>query len=150
MLLSWRALSLCVLTGVALGVGLIATHSAPGLAALPPADTAAYRNSTRHNDLKYLYEALANYQRDHGSLPVQIPSTPTEICTSYGPNCISSKYMDLSFLITGGNYIETVPSDPLGTHIKWASGYVISRNADGAVQLSAERTENSATITVPE
>ncbi|HEY2003911.1 MAG TPA: hypothetical protein VGH44_02240 [Candidatus Saccharimonadia bacterium] len=147
MILSGKQLTLCVVLGVLLGTGMIATHTGPGLAA-DVANTPHSRNTVRQNDLNTLAQALAQYKTDHTAFPVKLPATDTPICTSAGQDCTSKHYADLSFLITGGDYLTAIPVDPGQAVGLWASGYNISQLPDGTIRLTAPQAEAGATISV--
>lgn len=147
--LSLRAFGLCVLIGIGLGVTMIATHTGPGLSALTQPSTPETRNDTRREVLAQLADALARYATDHnGTLPTTIPPTATEICSSRGPNCETVKLVDLSFLVTQGDYMGNIPSDPSGGPGRWTTGFTITRLPDGRMQLTAPRAETGASISV--
>jgi hypothetical protein len=142
MILSGRAFLLCVALGAVLGVSMIVTHTGPGLSQVGTASTPRSRDTVRHADISLLAGALAQYKQDHGTLPDRLSSSDTQICTSSGQNCHSMHYADLSFLYTGGNYIEALPVDPAKRTL-WASGYTIAQLPDGRIRLSAPKAELS-------
>jgi hypothetical protein len=132
---------MCVAAGACLGAGMIVTHTGPGIRPLPPANTPAYRNSVRTDLVGELATALKAYYKDYGSFPTKLDSEETQICTSFGENCLSKHLVDLSFLTTGGNYIVGVPQDPSGGPGKWGSGFYISKLTNGTIRISAPNAE---------
>jgi type II secretory pathway pseudopilin PulG len=137
-----------VAIGAALGGAMIVTRTGPGIIPRPQAPTPASRNATRTQSLKLLQTALSQYQHDHGSLPVKLSSAATGICTSFGSYCTQFHLADLSFLYTGGNYIPTMPTDPLGGQATRATGFDIQRLSDGSLKLTAPEAEAGVTIAV--
>ena len=135
---------ICVLLGAALGFGLILTRNIPKTA--QSVSSPQTRNTERHNTLKALATVLKQYQNDHHGLPYPLPLTPTEICTTQGPDC--GKLVDLSYLVNS-NYLESLPNDPIGSRIQYGSGYFISQDGTGgSIHLSAIRAENGDSIMV--
>jgi len=126
-----------------LGVGLILTHAAPGLANAESTNTPRHRDTIRRTDIGLLASAITLYQKDHGQLPVTLPTTDTQICTSTGQNCQSQHYVDLSFLLTGGNYLDAIPVDP-GHRKLWASGYTIAQLPGNKIRVVAPKSELSS------
>jgi hypothetical protein len=143
MILSWRQYLSCVAAGIVLGVSLILTHTAPGLANADDPNTPRHRDTIRQTDIDLLASALNQYQKDHGRLPITLPTADTQICTSTGVNCESQHYVDLSFLLTGGNYLDAIPVDP-GRRKLWASGYTIAQLPGNKIRLVAPKSERSS------
>lgn len=146
MILSLRAYLLCVFAGIVLGVGLIVTHTAPGLKPVYTAADPHSRDAIRQTDVQQLADALAAYKHDNGKLPITIGSTPTQICSNAGANCQTKQFVDLSFL-TSMNYLEAIPTDP-GPRPLWGSGYFVRQLSDGRLDVtapSAERGQIEAT-----
>lgn len=125
-LLTFPRFMLYCLIGAILGGAMIYFHFGPGIQPLPPANTPAYRNQQRQQNVNELVGALVQYYKGHGDFPYPIPAQSTEVCTSLGANCISKHYVDLSFLTTAGNYIPTLPTDPSNDQPVWGSGLFIS------------------------
>jgi hypothetical protein len=142
-----RYILLCAAAGAAIGGGMIAAHAGPGINPLPGRSSPEVRNRERTDMLHQLATALTQYRKDHGSLPVSIGSS-TQICTSFGNYCSQVHLADLSFLMTGGNYIPTIPTDPLGGTAARGTGLFIEKFADGSLRLSAPRAELGQTISL--
>jgi type II secretory pathway pseudopilin PulG len=140
-----RYLLLCVAVGAVLGGGMIFLHTGPGIKGRPAASTPGSRNQQRTELLKQLQTALIQYKKEHGNLPVQLAATASQICTSYGAYCKQVHLTDLSFLTTQGDYIPTMPMDPLGGKGNWASGFFI-QEIDGNITLTAPEAEDGKTI----
>jgi len=134
--------------GIILGTGMIVTHTGPGLAA-DTTSTPRSRNAIRQNDLNTLAQALTQYKADHnGTLPVKLPATDTPICSSTDADCTSKHYADLSFLFTGGDYLDAIPTEPGPAVGLWNSGFTISQLPNGTIRLTAPHAEAGATIAV--
>jgi hypothetical protein len=114
------------LIGAILGGTMVYFHFGPGIHPLPPANTPAFRNQERQENVNELVGALVQYYKVYGTFPDPIPAQPTQVCTSLGTNCISKHYVDLSFLTTAGSYIPVLPTDPLNNSPQWGSGLFIS------------------------
>jgi hypothetical protein len=114
--------------------------------AVPAASTAAARNDVRRANLKLMAGALNRYTAEVGTIPVAIPATQVGICSTTGPTCAKAGLVDLIFLTSKG-YLEASPTDPVGGHDRYATGYTIGRNGPhGELMLAAPRAEASATI----
>jgi len=138
----------CIAIGAAAGGLMIVTHTGPGITHRPQPASPQSRNDTRTTLLRQLASALTQYQKDHGNLPVTIPPHTTQICSSFGDNCQNVRLIDLSFLTTQGNYVPTIPEDPLGGQGKWGSGFFIQKTSDSSYQLTAPEAELGKTIAV--
>lgn len=143
-----RFLLLCIAIGAAAGGAMIFTHHGPGINARKSPASPQARNATRTNLLQQLAAALTQYQKDHGSLPVTLTSTATQVCAGSGSLCTQYRLADLSFLTTEGNYVPTLPVDPLGGEGVRGSGFFISAQPDGSLKLSAPEAEANQTIEV--
>jgi hypothetical protein len=141
-----RYLLLCVAVGAAAGATMIITHHGPGIMAKHPAPTPESRNATRTQLLHQIATALSQYQTDHGKLPLRLPSSSVQICAGAGDICSQYHLADLSFLITGGYYLPTIPQDPLGGEGHRGSGFFVEALADGSLKLTAPEAEASKTI----
>lgn len=141
-----RGLLICAGIGVCLGFTMILTRTGPGIRPRPPASTSSYRNTQRATIVKDLAAALEQYGKDHGPLPVVLTEADTHICTSSGTGCTSKHLIDLSFLITGGQYLPGIPQDPLGGTQLWDSGLTIAKLGDGSLRITAPRAELGKTI----
>lgn len=109
-------------------------------------NTPAQRNDTRKANLRLMAAALTSYASAGKKYPVVIPSRQVGICSAAAANCKAAGLVDLTFLISTGD-IASLPSDPVGGHDRYGSGYTIGRNADGQLVLSAPRAENGNEIT---
>jgi hypothetical protein len=140
-----RTLLLCMAVGAVVGGLMIVFHAGPGIRGLPQSSTASSRNKQRKDLLNQLQTALIQYKKEHGNLPVQLGAANSEICTSYGAYCKQVHLVDLSFLTTEGDYVPTMPMDPLGGKGAWASGFFIQKHGNN-ITLSAPEAEQGKTI----
>jgi len=134
----------CVALGVLIGFSII------GLGLVPHADPAPVtsptsRNLERTNTLNSLAAALRQYETDHKQLPMRLPSSLTEICITGGDICTTRSLVDLSYL-ANGKYLTAIPTDPVGGHVEYGTGYLIAESADGTLYLKAVRAEDGKTI----
>ena len=126
---------------------MIFLHTGPGIKGRPAASTPGSRNQQRTELLTQLQTALTQYQKEHGNLPVQLSASAAQNCTSYGVYCKQVHLMDLSFLTTQGDYLPTMPMDPLGGKGNWASGFFIQQIGH-IVTLTAPEAEDGKSIQV--
>jgi hypothetical protein len=140
-----RYILLCALLGTSIGAAMIATGIGPGIEPRQQ-NTPASRNFDRVTYIDQLSSAISQYYRANGPLPVPLSSVPTQICTSAGPDCASRHLIDLSYLISAGNYITGIPHDPNGGAGPWGSGFDISQSSDGTIKISAPKAELSKVI----
>jgi len=124
---------------------MIFFHTGPGIKARPAASSPGSRNQQRVALLGQLQTALTQYKKEHGNLPVQLSATASQICTSFGAYCKQVHYTDLSFLTTEGDYVPTMPMDPLGGKGNWASGFFI-QEIGTTITLTAPEAEDGKTI----
>jgi hypothetical protein len=141
-----RYLLLCVAIGATIGTTMIITRTGPGLLPRPAHSTAQTRNQQRTQMLKDLAAALTQYRHDHHQVPVQFASSNTQICSGSGIACKQLHLVDISFLITGGDYLPTLPLDPSGGDGHGGAGFFIQRQANGNLKLTAPRAELDKTI----
>jgi hypothetical protein len=135
---------ICIIVGILLGFGVIASGIIPPNAGVPTT-TAASRNLERTNTLKSVAAALTKYKSDHQQLPYILPSTLTEICITGGDICANRHLVDLSYLVNGG-YLESLPNDPVGGHTEYGTGYLIAQTGDGTLYLKAARAEDGKVV----
>jgi hypothetical protein len=143
-----RYFLLCVGIGAAIGTTMILTRTGPGLQPRPAHATAETRNQQRTRMLKDLASALTRYRYDHGQLPVQFAASRTQICSGSGIACQQFHLVDVSFLVTDGDYLPTLPLDPSGGDGHGGSGFFIERQANGNFKLTAPLAELDQTIEV--
>ena len=135
-----------VLTAVIVGgtfLGVVRPFSRPAEA---QTNTMAQRNDSRRANLRLMAVALTSYATTGKKYPVAIPNHQVGICTGVAAACKSAGLIDLTFLISTGD-IASLPSDPVGGHDRYSSGYAIGRDGTGQILLSAPRAENGAEIT---
>jgi hypothetical protein len=125
---------------------MVWTHIGPGLNPLPRPDTPANRNADRQAYIQQIGQALVSYVHDNSKLPWAIPTTSTQICTNMGADCQSMHLADLSYLMTGGNYLPGIPEDPSGGKVNWGSGFYISQLSNNEVLITAPGAELGKTI----
>ena len=143
-----RYLLLCVAVGSAVGGIMILTHRGPGITVRAASSTPQSRNDVRTQSIHQLASALTQYQKDHGSLPVKLTPSATQICAGDGATCTQYHLTDLSFLTTEGNYIPTLPIDPVGGEGNRGTGFFISEQSDGTITITAPEAEDSKQISV--
>ncbi len=133
---------------IAVTIGLILLLSNPAKPPVtkPVSSTPATRNAERTAALASLSQAVSTYLKDHQSLPVAIPKTPTQICTASSVDCRKAKTVDLNFLVNPDVGLQSLPSDPVGGQGMTASGYTIMQDVQGRLELAAPRAEDGATI----
>lgn len=106
------------------------------------------RNASRNANVNTILNAVTQYAVDNnGVLPAGITTTPTEICSSAVATSSCTGLVDLSALTLNAKYIPAIPDEPQKTNANGA-GYMISKNTNGRITVSAQFPENSATITV--
>ena len=136
---------LLVVAAIAILAGIVIVAINPGKQL---GDT---RNAQRRSDVTTILNAAYQYSIDNnGVLPAGISTTtPTEICLSgtLPADCVTGGLVDLSVLTTNSKYVTAIPSDPQKTTVNGA-GYVIVKDANGRLTVSAPIAEQSAVITV--
>jgi hypothetical protein len=116
---------------------------------LPVAQTASDRNTIRHMQLSALANAVTSYIESRGALPIKLPTEATEICSSLGTPCRTAHLLDLNFLATGSTELGNIPADPIGSSVRYGTGYMIKLNPQShQLELWAPRAENGSHITV--
>ncbi len=106
------------------------------------------RNASRNSAVNTILNAVTQYAVDNnGVLPAGITATSTEICSSSVATSSCTGLVDLSVLTVNGKYLTAVPDEPQKTNANGA-GYVISKNVNGRVTVSAQFPESGATISV--
>ncbi len=114
------------------------------LAVNPNKQLANKRNSQRRADVNVILNAVYQYSIDSSALPANITTTPTAICKT-GGDCAG--LVDLSVLTANSKYIATLPFDPTDA-INNSTGYVISKDANNHVTISANDEENGEKISL--
>lgn len=110
------------------------------------ATTPGARNDERRERLELLANALAKYTTETGNVALAIPAQQAEICIVTGARCKAAGLVDLT-AVTSKGYIPALPSDPVGGHERYSTGYGIGRDgAGGAIRLTAPRAEDGAEI----
>ena len=103
------------------------------------------RNAQRQADVTTILNAVYQYALDNnGSLPASITTTATAVCST-GGTCTS--LIDLSVLTASGKYIVSMPRDPQ-TPTGNSTNYLINKDVNGRVVVSAPAAENSKVISV--
>ena len=113
--------------------------------AQPVAATAAARNDVRRAALQQMAAALSEYRATTGSWPAGLTPAPSDICVRTGAVCTAAHLTDLTILTSKG-LLAALPSDPVGGHELYSTGYRINRDANGGIVLSAPRAEAGAVI----
>lgn len=111
------------------------------------------RNSQRSADVSTVLNAIYQYSLDNnGSLPpagtgAGITTTPTEVCKT-GGTCTG--LVDLGVLTTSGKYLVSIPLDPQCPTVCDANGagYLVARDANNRITVSAPDAEQGKTISV--
>ena len=106
------------------------------------------RNAQRRSDVTTILNAAYQYSIDNnGVLPAGITASSSEICVAgaTGPACAGFIY--LSVLALNGKCIVGIPTEPQKLNAGGA-GYMINRDANGRITVSAQYPEQSAVISV--
>lgn len=100
------------------------------------------RNSQRRSDAFNLLTAIYDYSNENKEILDKIGAEPKEIC-ALKSDC--GELLDIGDLVMK-KFIDAVPSDPK-THTQKGTGYVISKNANGRMTVSAPGAEGGVKIT---
>ena len=106
------------------------------------------RNASRNAAVNTILSAVRQYTVDNnGALPSGITGTSTEICSSSVATSSCGSFVDLSVLTANGKYITAIPDEPQKQNANGA-GYLISKNVNGRITVTAQYPESGATISV--
>ncbi len=131
---------LLVVAAIAILAGIVIVAINPGKQL---GDT---RNAQRQSDVTTILNAAYQYSIDNnGVLPAGITGTSSEICVSGAASCVG--FIDLSVLALNGKYLVGIPTEPQKVNAGGA-GYMISRDANGRITVSAQYAEQSKVISV--
>lgn len=105
-------------------------------------ETDALRNEQRRTDIKFIFNALGQYMKDHeGNLPSGITEVATEICKTGSTDC--KGYLDLATLLEP--YLKPLPVDPLVKDGN-GTGYAAMTDWRGRFAVIALKTEGVGQI----
>ncbi len=139
-----------ILTGV-IGVSVLAFGLVHWLGRPPvtkQANTAAGRNDERRADLTALAQGLQQYLATHSQLPVSVTAQGAEICSSQGTPCRAAGMIDLTFATGLTEALPAIPRDPIGSSGQFGTGFRLSHLPSGQFELTAERAEAGASLSV--
>ena len=106
------------------------------------------RNASRNAAVNTILSAVSQYSIDNnGVFPSGITGTSTEICSSSVATSSCGSFVDLSVLTANGKYITAIPDEPQKQNANGA-GYLISKNVNGRITVTAQYPESGATISV--
>lgn len=107
------------------------------------------RNADRKAAVNTILNAVTQYAIDNnGVLPSGISTTtPAEICATGVATTSCAGLVDLSGLTLNGKYLGSIPNEPQKTNANGA-GYMIVRDVNNRVTVSAQFPEQGATISV--
>lgn len=106
------------------------------------------RNADRRAAVNTILNAITQYAVDNnGVLPSGITASSTEICSSAVATSSCTGLVDLSVLTLNGKYIGAVPEEPQKSNANGA-GYMVSKNVNGRVTVTAQFPEQGASISV--
>lgn len=137
---------LLVVAAIAILAGIVI------LAINPGKQLAETRNAQRKADVNTILNAVYQYSLDQGGLvPATIPTgSGGEICKT-GVTCTAPD-VDLSALTNNGLYLVSLPIDPTpdpnAARATITTRYVIMRNGNGRITVSAPAAEEGKTISV--
>jgi len=102
------------------------------------------RNSERKADVTTILNAVYQYSIDNSTIPSSITTVPTVICRT---GAVCTGLIDLSPLTASGKFVVSIPDDPIGVTTN-GTGYVIFKDVNNRVTVSAPSAENGVTISV--
>ena len=131
---------LLVVAAIAILAGIVIVAINPGKQL---GDT---RNAQRRSDVTTILNAAYQYSSDNnGVLPAGITASSSEICVAGAASCVG--FVDLSILSLNGKYLVAIPSEPQKVNAGGA-GYMINRDANGRITVSAQYAEQAKVISV--
>ena len=131
---------LLVVAAIAILAGIVIVAINPGKQL---GDT---RNAQRRSDVTTILNAAYQYSIDNnGVLPAGITASSTEICVAGDTVCAG--FINLSVLSLNGKYLVAIPTEPQKQNAGGA-GYMINRDTNGRITVSAQYPEQSAVISV--
>ena len=133
---------LLVVAAIAILAGIVIVAINPGKQL---GDT---RNADRRSGVKTILDAAYQYSIDNnGVLPAGITASSTEVCVAGASGGACAGFIDLSILTLNGKYLVSIPTEPQKVNAGGA-GYMISRDTNGRITVSAQYAEQGATISV--
>ncbi len=125
-------------------VGILATSVV--LAISPEKQLMSARNSQRQSDVTGIMQILQYYAADHaGGLPIQITPTPGYICRTGVSVNDCAGLVDLRILTDQHAYVYAWPVDPTASTTV-STGYLVSKDVNGTVFVTAPGAEGGVTI----
>ena len=110
----------------------------------PSKQLADTRNAQRRVDVNTILNGIYQYSIDNGAIPATITTTATPICKTGG---VCTGLIDLVSLTASGTYLVSIPFDPTTSTVN-STGYNVSKNVNGRVNVNAPSAESGATISV--
>jgi len=138
-------------------IGIIAILASIVIIAVNPTkQLGKARNAQRRSDVNTILNAVYQYAIDHnGNLPgtvgtSSIDATVRPVCQLDMPEatCIAAGFGGVSLRSLSGTYIVSVPKDPSLTLVGSGTRYMISRDTNSRITVSAPGAEGGETITV--
>lgn len=127
-------------------IGLIAILSSMVIAALSPTrQLGSSRDAKRRSDVNTILNAVYQYAIDNqGTLPATIPmGTNREICKLATIDCD-----EVNLDVLSGTYLVSIPVDPRATATSTGTDYLIRRDANGRLTVSAPEVEGDTAISI--
>lgn len=138
-------------------IGILAILLAITLIAINPARQFGNANNTkRRSDVTQVLNAIGQYTAENkGNLPTEISALTANTTTSFN----ATNFPNLCGQLVP-TFIPALPTNPTlntgdvtkadcdATTPTWATGYSIAKDANNRITVSADTTDNSASITV--